>query len=234
MDLHSCRAAYKSVAVSFIITTDNLFSHVHFKPELRNSMFMCFVFWNGSFGWQDQIVCMQKCIQILLDCVTDWLTEKSDTHSNNINVSCSTIFAWWPAFLLAANLTFFKMHFKSIHKSPCFANNNTAAYSPHNLNGAPQIEDEEHDRLVVHLLQASEDNEENKIPSHNLQNEIIFPKVACQVPPTSFTNSIILIPTWIRVGTTPVRTTPKAALRTSTTARIWQKNITSDMEWNVS
>lgn len=40
--------------------------------------------------------------------------------------------------------------------------------------------------------------------------------------------------TCIRVGITPVRTTPKAALRTSTAARIWQKNITSDMVWNVS
>lgn len=49
------------------------------------------------------------------------------------------------------------------------------AHSPNNLNGAPQIEDEEHDGLVVHFLQTSKNNEENKIPSHNLQNKIIFP-----------------------------------------------------------
>lgn len=53
-------------------------------------------------------------------------------------------------------------------------NDKGKAHSPNNLDGAPQIEDEEHNRLLVHFLQTSKNNEENKIPSHNLQNKIIF------------------------------------------------------------
>lgn len=73
-------------------------------------------------------------------------------------------------------------------------NNNIIAHSPNNLNGAPQIEDEEHDGLVVHFLQTSKNNEENKIPSHNLQNKIIFPHEVSGYT-MIFTNSNILIST---------------------------------------
>lgn len=73
-------------------------------------------------------------------------------------------------------------------------NANIIAQSPNDLNGAPQIEDEEHNGLVVHFLQTSKNNEENKIPSHNLQNKII---VHHKVPGRTmiFTNSNISIST---------------------------------------
>ncbi len=45
-------------------------------------------------------------------------------------------------------------------------------YLPKNLNGAPQIENKEHNWLVVHFLQTSKNNEEDKIPSNHLvENE---------------------------------------------------------------
>lgn len=47
-------------------------------------------------------------------------------------------------------------------------------YLPNNLNSAPQIEDKEHNRLVVHFLQTSKNDEEDEVSSHNLQKENIF------------------------------------------------------------
>lgn len=41
-------------------------------------------------------------------------------------------------------------------------------YLPNNLNSTPKIEDKEHNRLVVHFLQTSKNDEEDKVPSHNL------------------------------------------------------------------
>lgn len=40
---------------------------------------------------------------------------------------------------------------------------------PEDLNGAPQVEDEEHHRFVLHLLQAAEDDEQNDVPSCHLK-----------------------------------------------------------------
>lgn len=45
------------------------------------------------------------------------------------------------------------------------------AYLPKNLNSAPQIENEEDNWLVVHLLQATKNDEENKIPSDHLMHK---------------------------------------------------------------
>ena len=45
------------------------------------------------------------------------------------------------------------------------------AYLPHNLNGTPQIEDEEHNGPVVHFFQTTKNNEEDKIPSNHLIRE---------------------------------------------------------------
>lgn len=52
-------------------------------------------------------------------------------------------------------------------------NDNADAYCylPKNLNGAPQIENEEHNRLVVHFLQTTKNDEEDKIPSNYLVKE---------------------------------------------------------------
>lgn len=50
-------------------------------------------------------------------------------------------------------------------------NNKANAYSPKNLNGAPQIENEEHNWLVVHFLHTSKNDEEDKIPSNHLVEE---------------------------------------------------------------
>lgn len=44
-------------------------------------------------------------------------------------------------------------------------------YLPKNLNGAPQIENEEHNWLVVHFLQTTKNDEEDKIPSNQLVKE---------------------------------------------------------------
>lgn len=41
--------------------------------------------------------------------------------------------------------------------------------SPEDLNGAPEVEHEEDDRLVLHLLQTTEDHEENDVPAGHLQ-----------------------------------------------------------------
>lgn len=53
-----------------------------------------------------------------------------------------------------------------------FTNHDDAdAYLPHNLNGTPQIEDEEHNRPVVHFFQTTKNDEEDKIPSNHLIRE---------------------------------------------------------------
>lgn len=104
------------------------------------------------------------------------------------------------------------------------------AHPPHNLDGAPQIENKEHNCFVVHFLQATENDEEDEIPSNHLEKHYYFNQF-----PSGLNHQFHgFDPTCIRVGTTLVRTKPKAALRTSTDARIWQKNITSDTVWNVS
>lgn len=41
--------------------------------------------------------------------------------------------------------------------------------SPEDLHGAPQVEHHEDDRLVLHLLQAAEDDEQNDVPAAQLQ-----------------------------------------------------------------
>lgn len=40
--------------------------------------------------------------------------------------------------------------------------------SPEDLDGAPQVEDEEDHRPVLHLLKAAEDHEENHVPASHL------------------------------------------------------------------
>lgn len=45
------------------------------------------------------------------------------------------------------------------------------AYLPKNLNCAPQIENEEHNWLVVHFLQTTKNDEEDKISSNHLGKE---------------------------------------------------------------
>lgn len=42
---------------------------------------------------------------------------------------------------------------------------------PKDLDGTPQIENEEHNRPVMHFLQATENDEEDKIPSNHLVNK---------------------------------------------------------------
>lgn len=42
------------------------------------------------------------------------------------------------------------------------------AYLPKNLNSTPQIENKEHNWLVVHFLQTTKNDEEDKIPSDHL------------------------------------------------------------------
>lgn len=44
------------------------------------------------------------------------------------------------------------------------------AGSPEDLNGAPQVEDKEDNRSVLHFLQTSKDHEENDIPASHLQH----------------------------------------------------------------
>lgn len=41
--------------------------------------------------------------------------------------------------------------------------------SPEDLHGAPEVEDEEDDRPVLHLLQTAEDHEEEDVPAGHLQ-----------------------------------------------------------------
>lgn len=41
--------------------------------------------------------------------------------------------------------------------------------SPEDLHGAPQVEHHEDDGLVLHLLQAAEDDEQNDVPGGQLQ-----------------------------------------------------------------
>lgn len=41
---------------------------------------------------------------------------------------------------------------------------------PEDLDGAPQVEHEEDDRFVLHLLQAAEDDEQNDVPTCHLQH----------------------------------------------------------------
>lgn len=48
------------------------------------------------------------------------------------------------------------------------------AYPPDNLNGAPQIENKEHNWFVVHFLQATKNDEEDKIPSNHLKGHCYF------------------------------------------------------------
>lgn len=74
MDLHRCRRLTK--ALLFHLLSLRLLQHVapHFKQGLCNSMLMCFVFYNGSFDCKNQIICIKKCIQILLDSV--WQTHR--------------------------------------------------------------------------------------------------------------------------------------------------------------
>lgn len=43
--------------------------------------------------------------------------------------------------------------------------------SPEDLNGAPEVEHEEDNRPVLHLLQTAEDHEENDVPAGHLQGE---------------------------------------------------------------
>lgn len=45
----------------------------------------------------------------------------------------------------------------------------TRVSSPEDLNGAPEVEDEEDHRPVLHLLQTTEDHEENDVPAGHLQ-----------------------------------------------------------------
>lgn len=40
--------------------------------------------------------------------------------------------------------------------------------SPEDLNGAPQVEDEEDNGSVLHLLQAAEDHEQDDVPAGHL------------------------------------------------------------------
>ena len=49
----------------------------------------------------------------------------------------------------------------------------TVTCLPKYLDGAPQIENEEHNRPVMHFLQATENDEEDKIPSNHLVKEQI-------------------------------------------------------------
>lgn len=44
--------------------------------------------------------------------------------------------------------------------------------SPEDLHGAPQVEHHEDDRLVLHLLQAAEDDEQNDVPAGQLQSRV--------------------------------------------------------------
>lgn len=50
-------------------------------------------------------------------------------------------------------------------------NDKVDAYLPKNLNGAPQIENKEHNWLVVHFFQTTKNDEEDKIPSNHLVKE---------------------------------------------------------------
>ena len=49
-----------------------------------------------------------------------------------------------------------------------YINTKLFGHLPKNLNGAPQIENEEHNWLVVHFLQTTKNDEEDKIPSDHL------------------------------------------------------------------
>lgn len=49
-----------------------------------------------------------------------------------------------------------------------FINTKLDGHLPKNLNGAPQIENEEHNWPIVHFLQTTKNDEEDKIPSNNL------------------------------------------------------------------
>lgn len=99
------------------------------------------------------------------------------------------------------------------------------AYPPDNLNGAPQIENKERNWFVLHFLQATKNDEEDKIPSKHLEEHCYFNQFPSGLN-LQFYSSYHTCKT---VGTTLVWTIPKAALRISTNARVWQKNITSDM-----
>lgn len=59
------------------------------------------------------------------------------------------------------------------------------AYPPDNLNGTPQIENKEHNWFVVHFLQATKNDEEDKIPSNHLEEHCYFKPI-----PIRFKSSI--------------------------------------------
>lgn len=46
------------------------------------------------------------------------------------------------------------------------------AYPPDDLSGAPQIENKEHNWFVVHFLQATKNNEKDKISSNHLKEHL--------------------------------------------------------------
>lgn len=48
-------------------------------------------------------------------------------------------------------------------------NDTTDVHLPEDLNGAPQIKNEEHDWTMVHFFQTTKDDEEDKIPSNHLK-----------------------------------------------------------------
>lgn len=50
-------------------------------------------------------------------------------------------------------------------------NGKADACLPKNLNGAPQVENEEHNWLVMHFSQTTKNYEEDKIPSNHLVKE---------------------------------------------------------------
>ena len=96
----------------------------------------------------------------------------------------------------------------------------------------------------MHLLQATQDYEEDEISPNHLEQTKHWqtsPSEKWAVIKDIWQKLQGVAARWgdpaytcIKVGTTPVLTTPKAALRTSMAARVWQKNITSDIVWNVS
>lgn len=93
--------------------------------------------------------------------------------------------------------------------------------SPEDLDGAPQVEDEEDHRPVLHLLQAAENHEENHVPASHLGGRRGGGKNAL-----GWTDGRMkdgqkqTCVTWIIAGKNPVLTRPRRGFTTSSTAII--------------
>lgn len=71
------------------------------------------------------------------------------------------------------------MSYGSIFQSSTFlffTKSRIYSYPPDNLNGAPEIENKEHNWFAVHFLQATKNDKEDEIPSKHLE-EYYFNKL---------------------------------------------------------